>query len=340
MKLFARVGLVAVVLAAGCGDDDDTADRPPTTVTSTTSNTSTTSTTPAPTPPLGPLADVTPPDDWPKDLQGRIAFTAGGPFAEDIYVIDADGTHFARVTNDPGAMEFDPTWSPDGRHIAYRHQARDNEDTAEIWVMDADGSHKRALTDNDRPDWGPVWSPDGATIAFNAGGSPHTFGLGLVRPDGSGTHVVEPEVWVEYADWSPDGKRVVFMGTSGRQYDIFTMNADGTGVTRLTDNPADDGWPVWSPDGRTIAFSSQRGLTDEGQRLYLMDADGSDERQVPIDRFAQFPAWSPDGRYLLFGPGLNLVRPDGTGLTELSTPGAGDTPLLLDWVAPQSNTSG
>src|SRR5438093_272252 len=89
---------------------------------------------------------------------GRLAFSAEG----DVYAVDADGTGLTRLTTDP-ADDFDPTWSPDGRQIAFR-TTRDGND--EIYVMDADGSHQRNLTNDPADDWSPAWSPDGTRIAY------------------------------------------------------------------------------------------------------------------------------------------------------------------------------
>jgi Tol biopolymer transport system component len=281
-------------------------------------------------------------------LRGRIAFSSGG---EDIYTMNADGSELMRLTSSK-ALEFDPTWSPDGREIAYRHQTGDDS-TTEIFVVRADGTRPRNLTGNDGlPDWGPDWSPDGEWIAWNAAPEEGGFGfdLGLIHPDGTGHRVIRPGEFVEYPAWSPDGRRIAFMGQvaeEGSQYDIFVMDADGTDVERLTDSPADDGWPAWSPDGLRIVFTTIRDdclysdeddcLTtgDSGQwhTLYVMNADGTDERRL-TRTFGQFATWSPDGLHILFAPGLNVIRPDGTGLTRISPEDLPPEPQMPDWIGP------
>lgn len=110
-------------------------------------------------------------------------------------------------------------------------------------------------------------------------------------------------------DWSPDRARIAFAsyrtpipGVCSRTTDIFVMNADGTGITRLTDDPANDWHATWSPDGTRIAFSSQRGgLNGE---IYVMNADGSGLKRVTNSgaswRQSFQPVWSPDGTRIAF----------------------------------------
>lgn len=270
-------------------------------------------------------------------LTGRIVFSAGPPHGEDIYVMNADATGLVQVTTNPAA-DFDPTWSPDGRRIAYRHQTGDDR-TTEIYVINADGSGERNLTRNEGvADWGPAWSPDGSWIAFNSDRDvPGRLRGYVMDPDGEAASWIGGDIWVEYPAWSPDGARIAFMAQTpeGTQnYEIFVMNADGTGIHRLTESPGEDGWPAWSPDGKRIVFSSVRddcrysdvedckttGDIGPYQTLYVMNANGSGQTRLS-DVFGQFADWSPDARYIVFdGPsGLQVIGSDGSGLMTLPT---------------------
>jgi Tol biopolymer transport system component len=315
----------------------------------TTAATSTESSTPvtSPSPAASPTEGGVPIDT--DSLKGRIVFSDE---TNDIWSMRADGSRVRRLTSAP-AQEFDPTWSPDGRRIAYRHQTEDDE-TTEIYVMDADGSHQTNLTRNEVADWGPDWSLDGDAIAFNSAMETEGFGLYgfVVAPDGTGLRRISDH-YVEYPAWSPDGSRIAFMAQepdasgSNPDYNIFVMNADGTGVTRLTDAPGEDGWPAWSPDGSQIVFSSARddcsisesadcrstGDIGPWEDAWVMNADGSSQHRL-TDGFAQFFAWSPDGDAILVaGAGdMFLIRPDGTGTTPLKMPEVGH-PLFPDWIA-------
>jgi TolB protein len=277
----------------------------------------------------------------PSTLSGRIAFSAA---TNDVYVVNADGSELRRLTRTRG-WDFDPTWSPDGRRIAFRSHRDGN---PEIYVMQADGSAQRNLSRHHAADWGPAWAPRGTTVAFNSGrGTTGLMHLFLSPADRSRPRQVRTRIYVEYPDWSPDGKRIAFMspapyGTDN--YEIYVMDVDGSRVRRLTNSPGPDGWPAWSPDGKTIAFASTRddcshseakdcrttGDIGPFEDLYVMNADGSDQRRL-TDGFAQFAAWSPDSRYLVYAPGLHVIRADGSGLVTISVEGLRGEPEMPDW---------
>src|SRR3954470_13485722 len=97
---------------------------------------------------------------------GTIAYSGAG--LRDVFVARADGSRVRRLTAAPGP-QFDPSFSPDGRLIAYRDSRHGINEDDEVWVMDRDGGHARNLTRDHGNDWSPAWSPDGRTIAFVVG---------------------------------------------------------------------------------------------------------------------------------------------------------------------------
>jgi Tol biopolymer transport system component len=281
-----------------------------------------------------------------EDLSGRIVTDN----FEDVFAMDPDGSNLVYLADNPAGSEFDGDWSPDGRFIVYRDSTRGMNVDDEVYVVRADGTGTRNLSDHPANDWGPAWSPDGSTIVFNSDRDGGLLRGYFVDPDGSNLRPVGVEQWFEYPSWSPDGSRIVFEGALGATYDIFTLEIATREVTRLTDAPGDDSWAVWSPDGSSIAFSSERddcslappidecwddgAPNDHHRAIWLMNPDGSNQRRVTPEA-GQFVAFSPDGEYLLIsGRALYVVRPDGTGRLELRADGI---PLALggipDWTA-------
>ncbi len=123
----------------------------------------------------------------------------------------------------------------------------------------------------------------------------------------------------------PGGGRIAFTLEHNNNSDIYVINADGSGLTRLTTHPASDFDPTWSPDGTRIAFRSTRDGNDE---IYMMNADGSCQINLtnnPADDWS--PAWSPDGAQIAFASvfdgnpytDIAVINVDGTGLVRLTT---------------------
>ncbi|MCL4301924.1 MAG: PD40 domain-containing protein [Anaerolineae bacterium] len=136
--------------------------------------------------------------------------------------------------------------------------------------------------------------------------------------------------------WSPDGTRIAYVSQlENYNYEIYVMNADGTGKTRLTNNPALDLYPAWSSDGTQIVFASDR---DERHDIYVMNSNGHNVRRLTNwDRASSTPAWSPDGTKIVFmaeegnsyiRAQLFVMNADGTDVKQLTyNPGNSSTPV-------------
>jgi len=168
----------------------------------------------------------------------------------------------------------------------------------DIFIMNADGSNVKKLTDSLVSDFDPKFSPDGETIAFTSVRDGY-LNIYCMDKDGSGIKQLTFDKSMDYmGSWSPDGDKIAF--TSGRSgnWDIYIMDKDGSGIQQVTKHPGADGWPVFSLNGQNILFVSDRsGAYD----LYTMNFDGSNITQLTDTlEYENFPQYSPDGEMIAF----------------------------------------
>ena len=206
----------------------------------------------------------------------RLAYTCliqpdgslGGP--QRICVRNVDGTGLSVLSNS-FAEEFGPAWSHDGKQIAYTSFTPGFQSVITVINIDA-GFRFSLLTFAGAAN--PDWSPNNSTLVFDVVNSIWTLSLvgggGLRLTNATGDSLPH---------YSPNGSKIVFQSTRDGQPEIYVMNADGSGQTRLTNNPAWDTAPVWSPDGTKILFTS---LRDDvmNPSLYVMNADGSNQTRL------------------------------------------------------------
>ncbi len=188
---------------------------------------------------------------WSPD-GNKIAFCSDRDGDFEIYVMDAEGTNVTQLTYNT-AVDTIPHWSPDGSKIAF---CSDRDGDYEIYVMDADGMNQEQLTYNNETDIPGEWSPDGNKILFCSNCDGDMF-LDIYIMDVDGTNVEQLTTkrdGHEYFDfdpaWALGGKKILFVsGTSdlARDFEIYVMDADGTNLTQLTTNTANDWEPDWTP---------------------------------------------------------------------------------------------
>ena len=216
---------------------------------------------------------------WSAD-GSELAFESVTGNAFNLYVINADGTGVRQITHSTHRTDVQPAWSFDGLRLAFSRQKMDG--TGGIWVVHVDGSKLQRLTGDDNANSRPAWSPDGSTIAFVSDRSGN-HDLWLMDRDGSNKRplTTTPDVQEDNPNWSPDGTKVIFDACAATSYpcpggtvdyNVFVMNADGTGLVQLTTSPAIDANPAWSPNGNKIVFRSDATGNTE---IWTMNADGT-----------------------------------------------------------------
>jgi Tol biopolymer transport system component len=296
-----------------------------------------------------------------RGAAGRIAFTRFDPVQGDdfVYTANPDGSQERQLLA-TGAEG--PRWSPDGsRIVVFPHDV-----DASARIVNPDNGSYRDLA-NPNPDLfflpcdGP-WSPDGQRLTCSAFGNtdPSVNGIYTMRSsDGGGLERITTDPGGEDCpgDYSPNGKRLVFLRANDTTFGLFTTKVDGSDLRQITP-PTSDSFAVnfecgsWSPQGNEILFSAHA-PSDQRSTVWSVHSDGTGLHQVPIrgcggpvsdpNTVGCFGAsWSPDGRQIVFirraagqndvytaiADGTNPAPVSGTPLDEGGPPDWGTHPLI------------
>lgn len=213
-----------------------------------------------------------------------------------IYTVNADGSNERLLFNSNVARS--PVWSPDGTQMAFFFETEGwtapwreciegigcltlipsmLQQEWHIGVVDvADGYFRQPYCD--RFAFSPTWSSDGQWILYDG-----DHGLSITTVEGPNNRPFSDNVHDQFPVWSPDGSHIAFMHWQHDHWEIYVMNADGSGRWPLTssssllDRRPHNVSPAWSPDGNQIVFLSDRGGKWE---FYVMDADGSNQTRI------------------------------------------------------------
>ena len=269
------------------------------------------------------------PPAWMPDGKTILVARSAPYLPSELYTISERGGPMRRITRN-GIEETYPSWSPDGRMIAFTgvidpmHRSE-----PEIYVVRSDGTRLRRLTRHPGPDWQPAWAPDGKRIVFvrnPARPALYTVSLadGKIRPVGGTRGGFNPA-------WSPNGRWIAVDG-------IHLVRPNGQRGPTITHPPANgefnpdaDVDPDWAPGGGRLAFIRIHWICPrcDEPSLWVVDSSGANAREVSGG--AADVSWSPDGRRLALATpeGLTTMRPDGSGTRVVSR--AVTDAVAIDW---------
>jgi Tol biopolymer transport system component len=248
--------------------------------------------------------------------RGRIATTNFAAGASNLFVMDDGKPAHAILTRKD--LIIGPQWSADGKEIVIavggfssfldltvgnKKPADPVNGGAQVAMLNADGSGFRLLTSGPNNNAFPSFAPDGKSIVYRS-----------IGPDGDGLRIMSladhsvrklTGVWDNFAVWSPKGDRIAFVRRLGRDFQIFTIHPDGSGLTQLTHIRGNHAHLAWLPDGEHLLFTtSMKGFKDEAPysgapqpygEIFMMRADGSDLQQLTDDQWEEGgPAWLPE----------------------------------------------
>jgi Tol biopolymer transport system component len=224
---------------------------------------------------------------WSPD-GNKIAFESDRSGSFQIYTMDPNGDRVTQITTGQGPNRF-PAWSPDGKKIAFE---ADRAGGTQIYAIAIDTRRESRLTDGWYKSTLPNWSPDGRKIAFTA----NKLGWGVYLLDLGDRTIqrLDHEGGSCRPHFSPDGKKIAFVSAKADgKGDIWIMNADGTGKTRLTvTGETYDYYPTWSPDGSYLAYASTPDKKRGPWNLYIIPAGGGVPRRITDHPGRdEFPDW-------------------------------------------------
>lgn len=275
----------------------------------------------------------------PIPLSGTLIFVSNKEGNWEIYQMNLATREVQNLTQNP-ANDMNPQISEDGKHLVF---FSDREGSNAIYQMDRDSHDTKRLTKNGNSSYDPSYSPNGKQIVFKSNRNDKNAGNGdifIMSTDGTNQkNLTASRKTTEEWDpsFSPDGKKIVFVSrlnaeTEHESDEIFTMNTDGSGITRLTDNSVPDWYPSFNSDGSKLLFISGDTPADDDD-IFVSNSDGINRKRLtsqPGDN--SDPAWSTDNSkivfinnqdgdydlYLMDADGGNVIKIEDTKGDELS----------------------
>jgi TolB protein len=261
----------------------------------------------------------------------KIAFTSDrrGGQSKELYIMDYDG-YGQRPLTANRSLNLTPTWSPDGRTLAYISYRKGRPDLYRAFIYEGRGDH---LVAGPGMSFTPAWSPDGTKIAFTSTRDDNSE-IYTINADGSGLHRLTNHRAIDTSPcWSPNGREIAFTSDRTGAPQIYVMDADGLNVRRISFEGSYNDSPAWSPSREfsEIAWASriERGPFD----IVVYNFQTSQVRQLTTGRGSnESPSWSPNGLHIVFASDRTgtaqvfTMNRDGSNQHRITREGANTTP--------------
>ena len=255
----------------------------------------------------------------------QVLFHSNRSGRQAIWVMGADGSNPRLLFDRPdlGTNPGTADWSPDGRRIVFAMTptGSTDENESEVYVMAADGTDVRRLTETPGDDSHPRWSRDGRIFFNSARATPDLkapwgrqwIDIYSMAADGSGVRRhTDCRSVCTYPSPSPDGRFVTYrriVDTLGQNWDllpgsrnseVFVTPLDGSLSVNVSNSPAFDGWPTWSPDSKWVVFASNRDKVAYTGQIYAVRPDGKDVRRLTEGLWSRVqPSFGAGGEQML-----------------------------------------
>jgi TolB protein len=249
--------------------------------------------------------------------------------SHNIYVSDYDGANVVRITTQPGRLNINPNWAPDGRTLAYTTYGRI---MPQILVSNLYLGTRDTLTDEKSQAFLPVFSPDGSKIAFMSDRDGKGMDIYVMNRDGSGVRrLTNSSAADSTPTWSPTGTQIAFTSDRSGSAQIWVMDTDGLNVRRLTFEDSYADRATWSPAPfNEIAYAARSG---PGFDIRIYDVATRASHQITSGEGSnESPSFAPNGRHLAFTSSragkvqVYTIARDGKQLTKLTSVGNNWTP--------------
>ncbi|MEM9553265.1 MAG: hypothetical protein AAGC60_03330 [Acidobacteriota bacterium] len=223
--------------------------------------------------------------DWSPtgDAVAYMSYFSGTP---GIYYVDLESGQKIPIYRD-GVLNLSPTFSPDGRRVAFASNVGANTD---IFLCERACTQPRRITTTGAIDTNPSWSPRGDKIAFTSSrsGRPNLY---VMDADGSNVRRISFEGdYNDGASWRPDGTEIAYASRKNNRFRIAITNLVDLETRIVAQGPESYEEPSFSPDGSKLAYTVRRG---QESQVFVMNADGSDVRQLTHEGNSSAPDWSP-----------------------------------------------